>query len=613
MLSKIRSAVPIYALVAMFFLTFLIEAPWILYPWYAGDSYKGINVGYFSNDEHNYLSRGNDALAGNGLGQPYLAEGKDLPGSFQSYVEHVMMAPFRFLGFTDVNVITVFNIYNTIGVFVLILLIYAFAYHLSRNALISLTCAIFTIGGYILVEYGSVLGALLHGRPLIPNNYNVFGRSTDPYTALVPFFGFLILTYRTVTSRFESISSQTIAPYLSIAGAGILLGILFYDYFYAWTFALAFLGVLFWTSVFSKRWSSVAAVTAIGCIGVFIALPMLINFYKLFASPLGAQYAYFFQTEKSHVFIESTTSLALTILLAVYAYVRRGDRNTFFISALVAACWIVLEQQMLTGTLVQYGHYYWYFVVPLSIILGIYMTIRLVPERIQIFAKWGCVALMVSAFFITAAGQYKSFFVDADTAKLREQDFAPIMERLREEPKAVVLIDTSDPPYPFLVTILTDHDVYWMPAAAQNAFSPEYLKEVFFTYLYLNRESRRDPGTYLKTALASPAFNAYTIMYVELEGFNSGVPLQKYFHASSPQSDPDILAARKTYLPNIVAEYVAFTRNSANVRAKLLERGVRYVIWDKQTSSEWDLSVFRPLTLIATSTDLMLYSLSTTR
>lgn len=591
-------------------LTLLIEAPLIAFPMYAGDAYRGINVAPFGNDERHYLSRGKEVLEGKKVGQPYLSEGKDLPDSFQSDTEYVLMSPLRWLGFSDVNVVTAFNVLNTIGVFLMLLLIYLFVYQLSRNKVLSVAAALFAIGGSVLLQNGTVIAWFLKGNPIIYGAPNIFGRSTDPYTALVPFFAFLILTYKAAFARFEGFSRETWKPYAYVAGAGILLGILFYDYFYAWTFTLAFLGCLFLSSLAWRRWSSVIVACAIGAIGVVVAIPMLIGFIKLFTSSLGEQFAFFFMAIHDRFFIGSMTGLATLILFAVYWYFRRDDANNFFILAIIAAGWVALEQQLITGRAVQYGHYYWYFVVPLSVVVALYMVYKLIPPSKEKWGTWMCVAAIAVALLNTAAGQYKSFFNDLHW-KMREQDYAPLMAVLRNAPEGVVLADPSGEPYPFMVTMFTNNDLFWLPAAITSGLSLDRLEEALLVYLYINDESRRDAHEYLSRALATSTANSYTEMYEELEAFRSGIPMQEYWKVAFPHTAQNIQAARSSFLPAIAQAYEDRASTPEKVRQILEARNVRYILWDRRTNPEWDISTLAPLEIMATSTDLTLYSIST--
>ena len=193
---------------------------------------------------------------------------------------------------------------------------------------------------------------------------------------------------------------------------------------------------------------------------------------------------------------------------------------------------------------------------------------------------------------------------------MREQDFAPVLQVLQNNPKGVVLADPGGESYPFLVTIFTEHDLYWLPAAITSAVPIEHPKEALLVYLFVNRDSRADPVAYLNTVLASTAANAYTEIYEELEAYHSGIPMQNYWRTPSPHTSPVILAARASYLPQVGTEYKARANSREKVRPILRARDVKYVLWDMRRNPEWDLAALGPMTLIATSTDIKLYELT---
>src|SRR3989338_4521997 len=245
----------------------------------------------------------------------------------------------------------------------------------------------------------------------------------------------------------------------------------------------------------------------------------------------------------------------------------------------------------------------------MTILVGVYMSADLIPERLRAWRVVLCTLLIGVAFLNTVAGQYKSFWTTIP-GKMREQQFMPIIRTLQQSPKGIVLGDPGGESYPFMVTIYTDDDVYWMPGATTSIFPMSHYKKALFTYLYLNKDSRRDPATYLSNALASSTRTIYTNMYEEIEGYNSEVSPFEY-RTEPPHTSSNIAAVRPDFLQTIGAEYKVFAQSSALVRERLVRDGVRYVLWDKKQYPEWDLSVLAPLSLIATSTDLELYSLST--
>jgi len=137
-----------------FLLTIIIFAPLLVFPGVIKDKYQGININHFGGDAHYYLTRGKEVLDGHGLGSPMLREGKNGADVQLSYSEYILLAPIKLLGLEKkFNIVSIYNVYNFIGVFFLILLIYFFVLQLSDSKLLSIATALFVVGGYSIVFF----------------------------------------------------------------------------------------------------------------------------------------------------------------------------------------------------------------------------------------------------------------------------------------------------------------------------------------------------------------------------------------------------------------------------------------------------------------------------
>ena len=566
--------------------TLFIIAPLAAFPFYAGDEYRGININHYGTDEDYYLTRAKDVLEGHRLGQPFLSEGKEFTDPTFYKIENVVLLPAIALGIRDkVDVVTWYNVANALGVFVLTLLLYALAFSLSKNRLLAFTIALFVIGGHTLIFY----------KTLFYDSFNVYGRSIFPYAASVPFFAYLILLYQAVVEK---------RGYLTALGAGACFGFLFYDYFYAWTFAAAVLGSLFLISLTTKNWRALATIAGIGAVAAVVAVPFLLSFYHFFASGDGAQIAYFLHAERSHEFVMSALGLATLALFCLYAWRRPEDTNNPFILAVILAGWVALEQQMLTGRSIEYGHYYWYFIVPLAIVVGIYMVSALMPKKMRV---WFAGLLILVASVNSIGGQYMSFFTTVPE-KLHDQSYAEALHALNTLPYGVVLAGHGIEPHPLLVTSYTSDDLYFTPSALVFHVPLEKMREMLLVYLALNKDSRVDPVQYLGTLTETKADSPYLRLYQDIEGFSSGLDYATY-RAKVRTDDPTLLQHRTALLPLLGKEYRETIAPKGALRAKLIANGVRYVLWDTDYYPEWDLSPLAPLEQISKNGSIILYVL----
>jgi len=105
---------------------------------------------------------------------PFYREGKEEKRDYYFTInEQVLSAPIRLLGLSDrIDVVTLYNAYNAIGVCALILLLYFFVLMLSGKRLLAAVTALFVVGGYSIV----------YNKGLFYSDFNVYGRAMYPPT-----------------------------------------------------------------------------------------------------------------------------------------------------------------------------------------------------------------------------------------------------------------------------------------------------------------------------------------------------------------------------------------------------------------------------------------------
>ncbi|MEN9561305.1 MAG: hypothetical protein RIQ56_578, partial [Candidatus Parcubacteria bacterium] len=556
-------------------MSFFIAAPLLYFPYAAGEAYRGINIPQFGNDQHTYLSRGKEVLEGHPLGQPFLAEGKGVQDPTFNYAERILLSPVVFLGQEErVDIVTYFNIANTVGVFFLALVLYAFVYSLTKDRLLSVSISVFVLGGYSIV----------YTKTLFYTDFNSYGRSIYPYASSVPFFVFLILLYRRVIEDGKAIY---------LLGSTFFFGSLFYIYFYAWTFATAFLGSLFLGLAVLKQWRKIMDVAIIGVGGLVIGSGMLWNFVPFLIKGLSDETSYYVFASYGRHPVMSLVGLFLAAIFVVYAYLAREEsvKTKIFFAALIAAGWIALNQQLITGRYVQYGHYYWYFVVPLGIILGGYMAARLLPTRFRVL--FAC-SLIILALVNTVGGQLKSFPTSFED-KLREQDFAPILRELGSLPSGVVFLGADGNATQLLVTIYTSHDLYWVFPAGIYSYPKDRVRDALLVHLFLDTRSRKDPVAFLKSGLEKREKNTFSTLYGDLEGIHSGLDYYEYQRRiAQKELDPHLKKAREELLTELQDEYKSQYESGARVKELLERAGVQYILWDKKIFPHFDISALSP-------------------
>ncbi|MFA5996523.1 MAG: hypothetical protein WC790_02275 [Candidatus Paceibacterota bacterium] len=549
-------------------LTLLIQAPLYLFPVLEGSAYQGINIQQYGSDEHYYLLRAASIARGGSPSDPVLREGKDAGDHTFSYAEKLLIKPAAWLGLFDtVSIVTFVNSVNAVGVFVLILLIYAFAFQLGRDKRLALATAVFVIGGYSIV----------YNKSFFYSDFNVYGRMMFPLMSSLFFFGYLY---------FLTLSLRT-GKRLHIASAGALFGALFYLYYFAWSFSLAATGLLAVWFLLKKEWGQARHVLIVLGMGIALGAYNVVRLFSYFGSPEGEQSSYFAWSLHTHQPVFSLISVVTLVVLVYFSFKTKWSDTVFIPLAfsLVGAGIAALNEQVITGVLVQYGHYYWYFIVPLSIIIAAYCLWSLLERQSY---KTIFVFMLVGAAFInTAVGQYRSYAAVLE-AKRYEQHFAPALEILAsdERPGVVLAADDRDAS---LVPIYASRYLFWYTQAMEGGAPVARLKEALFTYTYLSKGGTGDIKAFLTAELGKRERSMYADLFRTLEGLGSGLDYLVYVDKLAAH-DPMLLARRVQVLDALAVEYESFSKTPHGVEQVLRDQGVGYILWDRNRYPDWDFS-----------------------
>ena len=573
-------------------LTFLIKAPVLLFPSVAGDEYRGINLYHYGNlavDEDFYISRGKEVLEGHALGNPLMREGKE---EYQDYYftinEQALVGPLRLLGLGEkLNVATLYAVYNTLGLFALILLIYFFALELFPAKLFATAVAVFVVSGYSILDH----------RAFFEPVFNMYGRSLHPYLSSLAFFGYLVLCLRVLKTH----------SVLRLALAGVLFGALSYIYSYAWTFAALFNGFLLVFFVMRREWRAVKTLFFVSLLGGVISIYNVAQTYLYLVSAAGQQAIFFYGAKFGRSLAYGKLGPAILFLFGGFAYRKRGEWGWPVILALLLAGWFAINQQFVTGLSIQSNHYLWYYTTPALIIALSYAFFSLVP-----YARLRA-ALLVLAISVslcnTAVEQYRAF-MQTLPERLSEQRYRPILDALKAAAPPAVVLAADDAPE-LLVTVYTPHDIFWESVLGKFNDNPvERHQDALLLFLYLNREARMRPDAYLLRILPDTNnHSSYRRIYRDIEGYYSGLSRREY-EAWEGRGDESFLGYRKALLASLMRRYEAFADNPRGFETLLDRYGVRFVLLDKKRQAEWDLGALSGLTLAAASGEVFLFERS---
>jgi len=570
-------------------LALLMVAPLIAFPIMTKDTYQGINIANHGFDELWYLSRAKEALDGNAMGNALIREGKNKPDPYYNYVEKAVFAPFRVLGIAEhVNVATVYAVLNAVGVFLLALLIYFFVWQISGSKILAVANSLLIIGGYAIAT------------PSLLLSINVYSRAMTPYIPLV--FTFLYLNFLVKVLRQKS--------WKHAGCGGAALGILFYIYFYAWSYIFVLNASLILFCLIKKEYSYIKYILAMSGIGFLLGAYNIFNIILSHQGELGRQLSYFHWVVYSHAPVFNAVGFICLLLLGITWTKFKKDRNFFLFSSFILAGWLVLNQHVITGTMLQFGHYYQHFVIPTSIIVVTYliwMILKKTRHQKLLFA-----AIVLFVYANTILGQYRAVLTNYQ-AKQDRQQYVPIIDYLNKEDGSGVVLAADDADE-YVVTIYTPHDLFWSRSfLIVNVPLEERLRDTLYVYLYLNAESRNNFEPYLRAILAPAEYRQYISpfyrgIYEALEGYSSGLTYDEYYEKAALK-DELILKQREVLIKSLAAGYNSLMKSGHGIAGFMEKYGITYVIWDKDKNPEWDVSALNAAE-VASSNKIFLYKVN---
>ncbi len=568
------------------FLAFLIIFPVIIFPLATKDTYQKINLARFPSDAQIYMVRVKEVAEKKPLGNTLLREGKDKEDLYFMYGEKILLAPFTILGISqNIDVVLLIHIYTFFIVWAIIILMYAVVYQLSGDRRLSALTALFIVGGYHIV----------YNKTLFYSDYNMYGRTMIPFTSFFFFFIYLNALVRSFITRKR----------IAILFAAITFGIIFYIYFFAWTFALALNGILFLICLYRRDWQFVKHIVLITGVGLLLGSYQLFTMSKFFLSPAGEQADYYHWSSHTRQPIFSKIgAVSLALWFFIFIILKKVNKHQWLLLGIILTGWVALNQQVITGKSLQIGHYYWYFIVPLGIIVNFYLLWQFVAkERARELLLAG-VTLVV--FLNTAVGQYRSFLPSIGPTQ-DIQEYRPILDILNTVPEQSVVL-ANDNYSGYLITIYTNHDLFWHSDSALTNTPLERFEEGFFVFHYLNKNFRDNiEESVHKYMVGKIEGSYYKTQYKQIEGYRSGFDYYDYLRRIAI-NDPELLERRKVILGDLVEKYKKIN-NPEGIISILKKYGTNYIVWDRAAHPEWDLSFIANKKLIYTHNNLFLYQI----
>ncbi len=500
-----------------------------------------------------------EILDGHSLGSIYYQDGKDDPYLFQPLGSTIVAnigAPFS-LNINDTLLLSRF-----ILPFVAALLIYAFAYLVSGRRYIALS----STGVILLLEpflNFSGLSGLFSGTG--PSNFLDIARPVNPAVIHIFFFGFLTSFWLFYTKR---------DPRWGVVSA-LLLGLNFYNYFYAWSYLYAFGGLLGLSLLLRRQWRLAFEVAAVYIGALLVAIPYGLNLYRASGYEVYAQTSERFGVVLTHEPLFWGMTATAAILVFFLGFPRQDKGLYYFGLSLVLTPLITHSQQLITGKILQPGHYLWYSTKPVAVLFCL-MVVLYFLSRVG-FEKQG---RMLAGFLVgvsilggayTQAFSYAHGAADGGAVALERQRYGALMDWLNENAqKEDVVLGNDEVSY--LTTIYTPLNVFYHRAAIYTlAATPKRLDDVLFTFYRLRGVNAQDAPRVFKEERRVISNNLFGMRYQALSGSSAAIP----------DDVIDTVALRYAETLEVPAEQW--------LEDVLEEYKVRFVVWDTKNDS-WNLN-----------------------
>lgn len=442
---------------------FIVVGPQILFIHELGNNYKGIYMTGADAELH-YLARMQEVVDSGGLGNPFIYEYKNnVPSTAYTISETILAWPARIfsLSISDLSLF-----YKFLLPAIIALLAYGLTYRLIGSRLWSVVSMITIVLGSTLLNLPDILHLVRWEE--VYTQFVIYSRPINPEFSSILFFIYLH-TLLTVLKR------RTSDWFILL---GLLLGLSFYTYLYSYTFFLALNFVLFCIYLVKKDMRQAFGFFYATVIGLAIGSLSIINTLKLYGHPYFQDMATLSDIIYSHHSIVSIAGIVVAIVFFIFALKHKNYPNIVFLGALLTTSFIVINQQIITGILIQEGHYHWYFNTPIFILILITASYFFTKERYRVVGV--IIAVLVGVVSLTSSVLIQTSSYGYWVAKTQSnQKYAEVLAWIKTNTskESVVLanklLSELIPVYTSANVVWEDHASYYLLPQERRDFTPD--------------------------------------------------------------------------------------------------------------------------------------------
>jgi len=380
-----------WAIAFALFVGFLMVLPQLIFIAHT-PNYKGLYMMETDAEVH-YLARMNESIGTGSIGNPYNFEDRDTVSPFNTLSESVLALPARVLPLT----VSELNMwYKFLLPAVIFLLIYTLFFQLVHDKKWSLVVGLAVLLGSAMVNLPDIIHLLKLER--VYSQFALYSRPVNPELSSIVFFAFLNMFLLALKKRNWSL-------FITL---GALFGLSFYFYLYTFTFIATTLVVFALIFLVKKEYDLCKKILVAFMLGLALGSYELYNIFLVINHPLYKSLSAISDIKNSHLPIFSLAGFIVTALFAIFLWYQRNQHQDFLAGLLITS-WLVINQQILTGIVLQSGHYHWYYNTPIYLIILFWLAYQLSSrfdcKKVTLFL------LLISAVFIfdTVFIQYSSY------------------------------------------------------------------------------------------------------------------------------------------------------------------------------------------------------------
>lgn len=500
---------------------------------------------------------------GHGLSNIYQKEGKNDPYIYQPLGPMVVAYTGNIF---DLDINDTILLSKLVFPFILFLLIYGFVFLLSRSKLAALASSSVLLLADSILSYSGI-SKLLQG--ISPDNFLQIARPVSPVMVYIFLFAFLASFwqfYRKKDWKYGALSA-------------ILLGLNFYNYFYTWTYLYAFGSVLILLLIIQRNWKQVLRIGSVFVGGAIVAIPYFINMYQASQFPTFERLGIASGIILTHHPLLVGSSVIVALFIFLFFFPKYDKEKYMFGLAILLAPFLTMNQQLLTGKIMQPDHWHRFFYKPLGLIFVLITIFYLLGRhRSDFYKKMFAILLITSSIAVAVFVQTYSYQYDSRDGgeiAIERQKYGPVMDWLNSNVEKETQIFVNDATADITILYTSLNVLYHAGICCTSiSVTKSSLLDILFIFFRLDQVDEEFAQEAFSQERALVSRQIYGIYYRKLNGSYESIPDEKF---------EEIVTLYKKTLSVPTSEWLE----------KIFEKyEVEYIVWDKVANPQWQLELY---------------------